>query len=116
MAQNNKNFINGNVLSAEDLNNLKSAFVNDAITLFPKIEQGFINSSGEMVGTYYGKQYYRTPKFLKPVFNNIALATSEACEIQILQYDINFNYIKSSDWLGTDEDQLFILEDSCIYI
>ncbi len=116
MAQQNITFIDGQVLHASQLNSLNSGLISEAIKLQPKLDLGAITSAGELDKNYYQKQYYRTTKFLKPVFNNITISASISCEIQVFEYDADFNFIKSSNWLGTDEAQSLILQDKCIYI
>lgn len=116
MAQTNITFKDGNTLYASDLDSLKTGFVNDAVTLQPKLDRGALSSTGELDQTYYGKKYYRTTKFLKPVFNNITLSTSIACEIKVFQYKSDFSFLSSSEWLGTDEAQLYMLQNDCVYI
>ena len=116
MAQNKISFTDGNVLYASDLIALQTGFSEEAITLQPKLDRGFITATGQLDANDYGKKYLRTTQFLKPVFSSITISASASAEIKVFQYDAAYDYLNASDWLGTDEAQTLSLQNNCVYI
>ena len=85
----------------------------------PYIELGPINTANGVFGiNYYGKQYYRTPRFMKVAGNRITIKALYDCEVKIHQYDDSFRFIKVIDWrqLPGNTAQDCSLTASCRYI
>ena len=84
----------------------------------PLIEMGAVaKSNGGLAANYYGKQYYRTGRYLKPTSRDIGISVSCKCEILIHQYDEDFTYIGYLDYteLSDTEKNTMTLSDDCDY-
>lgn len=119
MAYASKIFSDGEILTAEHMNNIGNGI--DELSEFilkPSVEMGALNSTGLFAETYYGKQYYRTPKYIKVPKTNIDLTASVDCQISVFEYSSDFEFLRSisyADFVANTAKSVTVSED-CVYI
>lgn len=104
-------------LKAEQLIAMEDA-ISTSVTLRPFVEMGALASTGGFGSTYYGKKYYRTPKFIRPINDTFTLQSSLDCEIRVYQYDDSFSFISYIDYtaITASIESTFELTATCAYI
>ena len=96
-----------------DLGMLYSSFM-----LTPTVEMGGLNGKGEISDYNHGRKYYRTPKFLEVKNKSISVVSSLDCQIQIMQYDSGFTYLKALAFVNVASETkvIFSLDDDCKFV
>ncbi len=84
----------------------------------PYIEMGAIRKAGDFAVKYYGKQYYRTPRYLRPTEKNISIKVLQDCDVRVSQYDSDYKFIGLIEFKSATSGKAleFNLDDSCGYI
>ena len=84
----------------------------------PYIELGALSKLGVWASNFYGKQYYRTPRYLKVTNGIIVVKAMEDCQVRVCQYDEDFEFIKIIDFTSVEENEAkeFSLDTTCKYI
>ena len=84
----------------------------------PFIELGAIRKAGDQAIKFYGKQYYRTPRYLRPTERSISIEVLRDCEVRVSQYDSDYQFIGLLEFASATpyEHLEFNLDDSCEYI
>ena len=70
----------------------------EKFTMNPLVEMGALDSSGAFAGTYYGKKYYRTPKYIKVADSSVEITVSSTCQVSVFEYGKNFAFLRSIDY------------------
>ena len=107
------------IVDKELLDHFQDGIIGIGFSFAPCIEMGHISpSKGTITSTYYGKQYYRTSKFLRPITNSISVTSMNECDIRVHLYDKNFNIINTIEWttLSANVPTIFNLPDNCYFI
>ena len=92
---------------------------NDMSAMYsPYVELGALSTLGVWARNFYGKQYYRTPRYMKVTDSTIGIRVSEDCDVRVCQYDKDFGFIKIVDFTETRStaEQSFKLDSKCEYI
>lgn len=87
-------------------------------TYSPFIELGALSTLGVWARNFYGKQFYRTPRYMKVTDTAISIMAMEDCDVRVCQYDENFRFLKIVDFTATEANVLkgFNLNAECKYI
>lgn len=84
----------------------------------PYVEIGAISTLGVWARNFYGKQYYRTPRYLQVTDDMVGVDVMSDCDVRVCQYDESFSFLKIVDFTtikaGTVKN--FTLDSSCRYI
>ena len=90
----------------------------DGYVIAPYVELGAIATTGGFASKYYDRQYYRTPRYLQPVKSTVGITTSVDCEIRLLQYNSDFQYITHSEYTAQSAktQRHYTLLPDCKYI
>lgn len=110
---------NETVIDKDLLDHMQDGICGIGFALAPLMEMGHISgASGEVVGTYYGKQYYRTSKFLHPVENSVGVTSNVDCEIRLYQYDKDFSILDVIEWtaFSANTNKNFNLLETCCFV
>ena len=84
----------------------------------PCIEMGAIAKAGVLAANYYGRQYYRTAKYIEPLSGTIGISSSCDCEVRVYRYDEDFaliDYIDYSAVSATGVNKVTVGDD-CLYV
>ena len=84
----------------------------------PHVELGALSTLGVWARNFYGKQYYRTPRYMKVTESNVQVTVAESCDVRVCQYDEDFGFIKIIDFTSVNagEARGFKLDAACEYI
>ena len=84
----------------------------------PHVELGALSTLGVWARNFYGKQYYRTPRYMKVTGANVQVTVAESCDVRVCQYDEDFGFIKIIDFTSVNagEAKGFKLDAACEYI
>ena len=84
----------------------------------PYVDIGALSTLGVWARNFYGKQYYRTPRYMKATHSDVRVTVAESCDVRVCQYDKDFGFIKIIDFtsVNADEAKEFKLDASCEYI
>ena len=110
---------NETIVDKELLDHFQDGIMGIGFSFAPHIEMGHISpSKGTLTGTYYGKQYYRTSKFLCPITNSISVISMSDCDIRVCLYDKDFSPLGALEWtsLLANTSASFMLPDECCFI
>lgn len=84
----------------------------------PFVELGAISTLGAWAKNFYGKQYYRTPRYMNVLDSSVEIKAMTDCDVRVCQYDKDFKFIKIIDFTSVKADvgKEFKLNSSCEYI
>ena len=90
----------------------------ESIAHQPYVDIGALSTLGVWAKNFYGKQYYRTPRYMRVADSYVRVIVAENCDVRVCQYDEDFGFIKIIDFTSVNANQanMFKLDASCEYI
>lgn len=84
----------------------------------PYIELGALSTLGVWAKNFYGKQYYRTPRYMKVTDTKVEVNVIDNCHVRMCQYDKDFKFLQIIDFTPVEAKvaKEYNLNASCQYI